>query len=127
MKAEYRFLRTHQGRTAFAKIGVEAEIAEDWNISVRIAPEDIELFAGAIVNGVAIAIRQQERVQDVRYQIVVTSLLHTISDTTLDAVECAAAVATWKSLGGTEDDAFITFENERWCVTFGVNPPRPDL
>lgn len=73
---------------------------------------------GVTQDGVHLAIAEQSRRLGQFYSIVVTGLVETAGDTSPDVVECAVAVATWKSFGGDERDVSIRFDAGRWKATF---------
>ena len=117
--ADYRFLRTHDGVTRFARVTVVATESEAWSTALS---EDVRqlgaVYGQAIQEGLALAIAEQNRQNGQKFAIVVTSLLETAIDTSTDAIECAVAVATWKSFGEEKRDVTISFAGGRWSAAF---------
>lgn len=117
--AEYRFLQTRNGAVTFAKISVVSSASEAWVVVMGEAVKVAEVAYGqAILDGLKIAMEEQDKRNGPRFSIVVNELVETVADTTADAVECAAAVAAWKSFGGEEDDIVLRFGGGRWQAFF---------
>lgn len=119
--AEYRFLRTQDGVTRFARATVVSTESTAWSTAVDEAVEELgSVFGHAIQSGLDLAVAAQNQRKGPRHTVVVMSLVETAVDTSPDAVECAVAVATWKSFGGDEHDVSITFDGGRWKASFEV-------
>lgn len=119
MIAEYRFLRTRAGATRFAHVTVISAEASAWSSTRSDAVQSLEPGYGqAIQSGLALAIAEQKRRNGRSFAITVTRLVETVVDTSADVVECAVAVATWKSFGNEERDVSLDFEGGRWKATF---------
>ena len=106
--------------TRFAKTRVASEPASEWSIALspdlHSLPQELR---EALRAGAALALAAQARLGRRSHRIEVLSLAETVSDSTVDAVECSAAIATWKSLGGEEASALLSFAADRWSVSFG--------
>lgn len=119
MRAEYRFLRTHEGVTRFAKIAVVSKPASDWGVGLDSGLKEAGgIYGDAIRRGLALAMAAQERRRGERHVIIVEELVETVVDTSMDSVECAAAMAAWKSFGMSENDARVEFREGRWRIAF---------
>jgi hypothetical protein len=117
--AEYRFLRTRDGATRFAKVTVVSTEASAWSTTLSEGLQELgAVYGQAIQNGLSLVIAEQNRQNGQAYAIVVTGLIETAADTSPDVVECAVAVATWKSFGKDERDMSIGFDGGRWKATF---------
>lgn len=119
MMAEYRFLRTHQGVTRFAKVTVVSIASSCWSIVLSDAVRELgAVYGDAIQSGLSLAIAEQNQRGGQQYAITVTEIVETAVDTSTDAVECAAVVAAWKSFEEKEQDISIRFDGVRWKATF---------
>lgn len=119
MKAEYRFLRTRNGITRFARVAVLAESAEAWSVELgRSLGEVAGLYGDALQEGIMTAAKEYEKIGGRCHRMVAESLVETASDTSPDAVRCAAAVAAWKSFGRDESEAVVSFGSNGWKVEF---------
>lgn len=117
--AEYRFSRTRDGVTRFAEATVVSTVSQTWETAFSSAVKELNaLYGQAIRNGVDLAIAEQNRREGPSYTVVVTSLVETVVDTSPDAVECAVAVAAWKSFGKDDQDVSIRFDGGLWKVSF---------
>lgn len=117
--AEYRFLRTRDGATTFAKVCVVAAASETWSIALdETVRRAAAVYRDAVVAGLKIAMEEQDKRKGHRFSVVATDLTETAADTTADAVECAAVVAAWKSFGGEEDDILLRYSDRGWKACF---------
>jgi hypothetical protein len=118
MMGEYRFLRTRAG-TRFAKVTVVSTASPAWNTALSDSVGELAaLYGQAIQNGLHLAVGAQNRRKGQPYTILVTYLIETVVDTSPDAVECAVAVATWKSFAEAEHEVSIRSEGGRWTAAF---------
>ncbi len=113
--ADYRFLET-RGGARFAKASVVSTPSETW--SCVLDASVCAVHAPAVRQGLALAIAEQDRRGGQKYAVVVTALLETAADTTSDAVECAVALAAWKSFGAGEEDVSVHFDAGTWRPVF---------
>lgn len=117
--AEFRFLRVIGGVTRFAKATVAAEPANEWRIGQS---ENVRLLArvygDAIDRGINAAITAHSSRGGAPYRVHVLEVIESAVDTSADAVECAVAVATWKSFGRDEADAVLEALSGTWGVRF---------
>lgn len=126
--AEFRFLRVIGGVTRFAKATVAAEAASEWR---TVQSENVRSLAGvygdAIDRGVNAAIRAHSSQGGAPYRVHVLEIIESAVDTSVDVVECAVAVATWKSFGHDEADAVLEALSGTWGVRFKqeVQDPEP--
>jgi hypothetical protein len=119
--AEHRFMRTRNGAVRFARVTISSEVAPEWSVSISGALDALQADYGeAIGRGVSLAVAEQTRRAGRSHRIEVLALVETLSDTTIDAVECAAAIAAWKSFGGEAGQATEYFEAGRWSVKFNA-------
>ena len=51
-------------------------------------------------------------------EVCIEALVETDVDTTVDAIECAAAIAAWLALGHAESDAVLEFADGKWSARF---------
>lgn len=129
MRGEHRFRRVRGGRIAYANVGVSSQPDAVWRI--QWAPE-LEFYrhnelGAAMEAGVRLAARAHEarggRLQCVK----LVSFGFMPADTLPDAVECAAALASWQAWGHPETDARVDFLEEKWKVVFlpGIDDQNP--
>jgi hypothetical protein len=117
--ANYRFLETVEGATRFAKVTLQSEASPQWKVTLTGLPHTMqELYGDAIRQGLNTAMAEQDRHQGPRYHVTVTELVETTVDTTVDAVECAATIAAWKSFDGKEDAISLLFVDGHWVTQF---------
>src|SRR5262245_20965150 len=117
-KAEYRFMRTRDGITAFAMIVVESNPSEEWKVSFSESLGALkELYGLAIEAGVKLAAEFHDKSGGTPQSVEIVSLTETASDTKSDAVMCAAALAAWKSWGHDENAVRVEYRNG-WSVAF---------
>jgi hypothetical protein len=117
--AEYRFLRTRDGLTWFADVTVVSAEASAWSITRSDAIQELEpVYGEAIERGLALAMAEQQRRNGPSFAIAVSRLIEAVVDTSADVVECAVAVAAWKSFGNEEREVSIDFEEGRWTASF---------
>lgn len=123
MRAEYKFLRTRAGVTSFAVVGIDSSPSDSWSLSWNRQLLDLErVFGDAVEEGVMLAAREHTKQGGNPQQVEVISLMQTYVDTCPDAVVCAAAVATWKSLGHPEASICIKFQDGQWMPSFECVP-----
>ncbi len=116
---DYRFLRTFAGQTRFAKATVVSVASHTWSVELsKQVGELAPLYGSAIASGVERAVAEQNRRKQPPYTVSVLNIVESPADTSADAIECAVAVAAWKSFGGEEQDISIDFEEGRWKVSF---------
>lgn len=119
MVAIYRFMRTHEGITAFATIEVTSQDSDVWSVTWDDSASHLQSIYGNAVNaGVQLAATAHEQRGGFPQQIMITSLVETLSDTKPDAVMCATALALWKAWGYSELDTVISFADGKWGVRF---------
>lgn len=120
MIGEYRFLRTRDGITRFAKVTVEAEPGDEWKTSFDDSLGDLAGRYGDVINeGICLAQERQTRLLGQRYHVQILSVVESLVDTSMDAVRCAAAAAAWKSFGHDESEISISFREGQWIVSLG--------
>lgn len=113
MQAQHIFLRTHKGITSFAAVSVRSHINDAWSTTWSAAAAPLQrIYGEAVELGIRCATGEHERQGGEPHLIEVVSLEETPADTRADAVTCAAAVATWKSLGGAEGDVRIEMDDK---------------
>lgn len=125
MFGKYRFLKTRNGRTNFARVAFESEQSVDWEV---IYPDkehidycywdDIAYCKKDIEIGIGIAKEAHEALSEEFFRIALTLLHINFVDFTPDTVQCAAAIAAWKSFGHSEDEVEIVREDDMWKVVF---------
>ena len=121
MRAEYRFLKTREGVTRYAKVAVASTPSTIWEFSfAETLGEVASIHDHAIRRGLSLAAAEHERRGGSPHRIDVHEVSETIVDSTSDSIECAAAGAAWKSLGGNERDISMTFRDGRWHIEFDV-------
>lgn len=118
MKSEYRFLRTQSGATSFARVTLSASPASEWCIEFDRVMPIVPAYLDALRDGIAIAVREYERLGGVPHRIEVDALQETPADTSPDAVRCAATVATWKAFGREESRIVISYQTDHWETSF---------
>jgi hypothetical protein len=119
MKGGYRFLRTREGITGFAKVEVSSRPSDKWAISWSVGlDEQMAIYGETVTEAVMAAAAGHERLGGGRHSVQVDLLIESAVDTKADAVFCAAAIAAWKSWGRAEEDVSIAYVNGRWRVEF---------
>ena len=114
-------MKSRNGAIRFARVTISSEVAPQWSVSLSGALDSLQAEYGeAIRRGVSLALAEKTSRGGQNYRIEVVKLEATLSDTTNDAVECAAAIATWKSVGGEAGQFFEYFEAGRWSVKFNA-------
>ena len=118
MLGEYRFLRT-RGGTKFARVRVRSEADAAWNVSFEAAVGPFPVrWSDAIREGIDHAVAHHERLGGHAHRVIVEEVQATTSDTTEDALSCAAAIAAWKSWGRDEESVRLAVAGDQWSVTF---------
>lgn len=119
MIAEYRFLRTRNGATWFAHVTIVSAEASAWSSTRSDAVEELEpVYGHAIQRGLALAMAEQKRRNGPSFAIAVSRLIEAVADTSADVVECAVAVAAWKSFGNEGREVSLDFQDGRWMASF---------
>jgi hypothetical protein len=110
--SEYRLFKCKEGRCSFAKVAVRATRQVGPSRAVQAIPDQLTEGVGevnmascpswvsAAVQGAAeaLAVAEQSGRITGHYLVEVTRVVGLLVDTTEDAVQCAAAVATWQTL-----------------------------
>lgn len=126
--AEFRFLRVIGGVTRFAKATVAAEAASEWQ---TVQSENVRslarVYGDAVERGVNAAVAAHRSGGGSPYRVHVLEIIESAVDTSADVVECAVAVATWKSFGHEEARALLEAASGTWAVRFNweVQDPEP--
>ena len=119
MFGDYKFVRTKNGKTSFAKIAVISTPNSAWQISW--SPELPNYFSSEYDSAIRQAIEfisdEHKKRNGTPRNIEMNLFEDSVVDTNLDAVMCAAAMAIWKSLGYLESEIEFIFD-ERWQPTF---------
>ena len=119
MKVQYRFMRTRGGVTKFARITLVSSPAEEWDLWFGPAAEELGAsHEAAVRSGIAAATRRQDSLGGPRHRIEIEALEQTLADASIDAIECAAAIAAWMSFGHDEADVSVVHAADRWQVAF---------
>jgi hypothetical protein len=121
MKAHYRFMHTHDTVTWFARVGVTSEPASDWTVTFgpEVDPHAVRDFGTALEDGVRAAIVAADARGGTPHALVIDEVAWTLADTSPEVAGCAAAIATWRSLGRPEAEAVVENVGGRWRVRFG--------
>ncbi len=138
MIAEYKFLRSHNRITGFAKVIVNSVESDAWEIVWTLSASLLEPAYGErtaatmphlereygrdVQVGIELAAQEHKRRGGTPQRVEVLALIETLVDTTPDATACAAAMATWLSWGCDQADAEVVVEDERWQVRFTAVP-----
>ena len=119
MRAYFKFLRTINGISSFAAVGVECVPSSAFAVQWAEGIARFEsYYPNAVEAGIAEAHRWHQEMGGGPAQFVVTEFLHLEVDTRADAVRCAATAAAWKALGQNEAD--LHFEKDGEWRVFGV-------
>jgi hypothetical protein len=119
MIIEHKFLRTKNGVTSFAAVGVSSRPSDELTIVWSDAASGLRgAYETAAEEGVQLAAREHQRRGGQPQSVEIASIVETPVDTRSDAVRCAAALAAWKSWGHLEAEASVMFEDGAWKVTF---------
>jgi hypothetical protein len=119
MKAEYKFLRTRDGTTSFAKIDLVSEPSPAWGVTWSSSIVHAKsTFGDAVERGIRVAASAHEKAGGAPQSVEVVALADTVSDTRTDAVVCAAALAAWSSWGHPESDVIVAYQDGEWRVLF---------
>jgi hypothetical protein len=106
--ATHRFMKTHAGVTSFARVGLELDPDAGEGVSVVFAatdpnpsdgrsdPESAPTWWAAARRGVEAAL---ERADGMSGRVRITLVQGSLVDTSPDAIECAAALATCEVFG----------------------------
>lgn len=122
MVTKHLFLRWQSGIASVAEVAVELQPSNSWAVTWDADSSLVRgrsFFGDAVEEGIQIAAREFERGGGKPHYVKVVELVDWPADTRKDAVRCAAALATWKALGGSESDASVVFEQGEWKITFG--------
>lgn len=119
MKGESRFFRTRGGLVAYAQVAVFSEPAAASTIEWPAKLETMKRVWGQDVErGIQLAAAAREKRGGGCHRIHVEQVVDIPADTKPDAMTCAAAIAAWKSWGGSEDDLSVTHDDGTWRVQF---------
>ncbi len=120
MKGEHKFLRTRNGVTSFAIVQIDARSSSTWEITWGDKLGRLmNIYGPAVESGIQLAIDASEQRGGAPHVIKVVSIVEAPVDTRPDAATCAAAIATWKSLGAFEFDAHVSLALDgTWRVQF---------
>ena len=139
MKANYRFLRVKAGKSYFAQL--ELNVLPDGNgvTFENASPEKPNVDAGEMnvhtaptwVSAAQEAIR--DAVDHARAQgllpagchVRLVKLIGSFVDTRDDVVRCAAALAAWQGVGGTEPRPEAEFDGTTWRLLFPASVGSP--
>ena len=133
--SEYRFLKSKEGRSWFAKVAVRAAKQADGSRVLQAIPDKVKEGDGevnmgscpswvlAAVEGAseALAVAEQSRRITEHFLVEITRVVGSLVDTNEDVVKCAAALATWQTLFPTAcDEAQAQFDTnrKRWSVHY---------
>jgi len=119
MIGTYRFLRTRNGVTAFARVELEATPDEQWTLEWSPAARELRAeYEEDVWAGVESARSAHESRGGGPARMVVLRVIESPVDTTSDAMTCAAAKAAWAALGQDQNRARLRHDGVRWIVDF---------
>jgi hypothetical protein len=121
MKGDYRFVRA--SACVFARVAVQSEPSVvsriEWADDLDVETARAKTAWGSdIESGIAHAMAAHDARGGASQTITILSARYMSADTTGDQMTCAAAIATWKSLGYSETEARIERNGNLWRVIF---------
>lgn len=134
MLGEFKFLKSKEGRTNFAKVTVRVTKSEEKNCVIANIGEKVDWERGevnmtsdpawvkAALEGASEALHFAERSRRINdhYLVEITRVVGLLVDTKEDAVKCAAALATWQCLFPGNPECQIKFDNDskKWTIQY---------
>lgn len=120
MEGAHKFLRTRSGVTSFAIVRVDSRPSANWEITWNDSLGRLRDAYGSVVeSGIQLAVAASKQRGGIPHTVEVVSIVEVPVDTRPDAVACAVAIATWKSLGGVESDVHVSLTPDGdWQVQF---------
>ena len=98
--------------------GVDVSCSEAGHLEIELSPEiavvDASEFGESLERGVRTAHDFWIRRGGTPHHVRVERVLFYPADSTQDAMECAATMATWLTLGGSKDQLRKSFDGDRW-------------
>jgi hypothetical protein len=120
LTGSYRFMKTHRGVTAYASVTVQSQPNAIHRIEWNDGLEPIRRAWGAdIERGIEQAETRHRQGGAAPHIVRVVEVIDSPVDTTSDALTCAAAIATWLSLGGDAAETQIVVDGNGWKVVLG--------
>jgi hypothetical protein len=120
MFSEYKFLRTKNGITSYAKIVVISRPTIMWQISwnPKLPKYYLGEYGSVIKQATEFVLDEHTKRNGTPQGIEIAALEDSVVDTKHDAVLCAAVMAIWKSLGYFEGDINFVFDEGQWKPAF---------
>ena len=121
MKADFKFVRYHDGVTSFAWVTVVVEKAPTISVVWTATAVAVQSYYGdPIESGINDALMAHTKAGGTPVCVQIVSLVQAPADTRPDAVRCSAALATWKALG--RDAALVRVERVagEWIASFSA-------
>src|SRR5262249_13525829 len=119
MTSTYRFMRTHNGVTAYAKISMTSHVSDSWKLSWNGPILDIEgIYGHAVQMGFQLAAVEHEKRGGMPQHVTLTALVESATDTKPDAVRCATTLAAWEAWGHSSAETKVVFDQHEWVVIF---------
>jgi hypothetical protein len=132
MKGHYRFLQTKGGRCYFAQVWVTVQLGGETIEAVDALPERVDPDQGevnrrtaptwvtAALSGIraTLAHARQTGVLTRGCLVTLEKLVGSVIDTGEDAVQCAAGLAVWDTLGSPACAPKAQFDGHSWNLVF---------
>ena len=114
MISEYKFLKTKKGKTYFAKIKLSTISDEVTEIQWPEYLNDIKKFYfKEVEDGIKYAFSIYRQRENKHICIEIKEVVVSNVDTTPEVVYCTAFIATWKALGGNENEIEIIYDDKK--------------
>jgi hypothetical protein len=139
MKGQYRFLRTTDGKSRFARVCVDVQPGGETTEVVDALPERVDSDAGEINQRTAptwvaaalegiratLTYARQVGVLSTGCRVALEKVVGTVTDTREDTVRCAAGLAVWQALESPGCGPETQFDGRDWNLVFPETVERP--